>query len=212
MKKAIIFDLDGTLIDTLKGIHIALNKTLKELNINFEYSEEEVRSFIGNGGRILFKKALKRDFKEEEYLHYLKNYEENQYISPLYEDVLSSLIEFKNKGYLLFIYSNKPEEVLKKLVKNKFPNLLFNEIKGENKEYLNKPDVKYILDLIKKYNLNLTDLIYVGDSIVDVLTAKAINLTPFILSYGYGDYSKIKSNEAILIKDFKSLKEKIDEL
>ncbi len=213
MDKFLIFDLDGTLIDTIKGITKALNVTLKELNLSYNYDEEIVKTFIGRGARILFKLGLKRDFKEEEYNLFLKNYEKYQYISPLFNDVLDTLKILKNKGYSLFIYSNKPEKLLIKLIDNKFKDNqhLFLEIKGEDNSFLKKPDPSYLFDLFSRFNLDPKNGIYIGDSIIDLYTAKNANLKPIILSYGYGDYHKIKEEDSsiLLIDKFKDLLEVI---
>ncbi len=212
--KFIIFDLDGTLIDTLEGIKEGLNLTLKELNINKTYSKEEVKTFIGNGARVLLKKALNREFNEEEYNLYLKNYEKTQYISPLFNHVLNTLISLKNKDYILLINSNKPNEILKKLVKNKFNGLekdLFIDIKGERKEIKRKPDPTYLNELINKLDLNKENGFYCGDSIVDILAAKNLNLKSIIVSYGYGNKNEIKENKpTYYIDDFKEVEEIVD--
>ena len=87
----VVFDLDGTLINTLEGITVSVNHALKELKIPYEYSEEEVKTFIGRGARRLFRLAMKREFSEEEYELYLKYYKEDQIVSTVYEGVEETL-------------------------------------------------------------------------------------------------------------------------
>lgn len=207
MKKYIICDLDGTLIDTLKGITKAVNVTLKELNINKEYPEEVVKTFIGNGGRMLFKRALERDYTEEEFTLFLKNYEKYQYISPLYEGVLETLNFFKSRGDELICYSNKPESILKKLIENKFPKDYFLLIKGENKLYKNKPDVKYLLEFFENKGISLDNVHYIGDSLVDVKTARNLDIIPIIVRYGYGNYEEIKKETCFFLDNFITLED-----
>ncbi len=214
MNKFIIFDLDGTLLDTLEGITEGLNLTLKELNISKNYSKEEVKSFIGNGARRLLFLALKREFNESEYSLYLKNYEKTQYISPFFKDVLNTLIDLKNKGYILMINSNKPDEILQKLIKNKFNGLektLFSDIKGQDSSIKRKPDPTYLNELINKLNLKKENGFYVGDSIVDILASKNLNIKSIIVSYGYGNQKEIIDNKPnYYIDEFKKVEEIVD--
>lgn len=208
MNKFIIFDLDGTLIDTLEGIYVAINKTLEELNINKVYTKEEVKGFIGNGVGKLFERALKRNYTSEEMDHLLINYEKYQYVSKPFEGVIETLDYFKNNGYSLFIYSNKPEHLLQKLCEYSFDKSLFKFIKGEDKNFPRKPDNTFLKYLFKEYGLKSEEGYYVGDSYVDVLTAKNMNLRSIILSYGYGDLIETKKhNPDYIIDEFKRLKE-----
>ncbi len=212
MKRFIIFDLDGTLIDTLKGIKEALNTTLKELNIDKEYSEETVKTFIGNGAKNLFRLALNREFSDEEYIHFKRNYEKYQYISPFFEGVEDTLKELKEEGLILIMNSNKPNEILQKLVKNKFNNKgneIFIDIKGEDPAIKRKPDPTYLNDLIvNKLKLSINDGYYVGDSIVDIKAAKNLKLQSIIVSYGYGNQKEILENKPdYYIDKFNKIKE-----
>lgn len=188
----LIFDLDGTLINTLEGITVSVNHTLKELKIPYEYSEEEVKTFIGRGARRLFRLAMKREFSEEEYELYLKYYKEDQIVSSVYEGVEETLKTLEENGIKLLIYSNKPNEVSQPLIKAKLGDINFLHIQGQDPQYPPKPDVTLLLKLLKKYNLIDKKGLYVGDSIVDIETAKNANLENCILTYGYGDKKEIE--------------------
>jgi len=188
----LIFDLDGTLINTLEGITVSVNHTLKELKIPYEYSEEEVKTFIGRGARRLFRLAMKREFSEEEYELFLKYYKEDQIVSSVYEGVEETLKTLEENGIKLLIYSNKPNEVSQPLIKAKLGNINFLHIQGQDPQYPPKPDVTLLLKLLKKYNLIDKKGLYVGDSIVDIETAKNANLESCILTYGYGDKKEIE--------------------
>lgn len=188
----VIFDLDGTLINTLEGITVSVNHALKELKIPYEYSEEEVKTFIGRGARRLFRLAMKREFSEEEYELYLKYYKEDQIVSTVYEGVEETLKILEENGIKLLIYSNKPNEVSQPLIKAKLGNINFLHIQGQDPQYPPKPDVTLLLKLLKKYDLIDKKGLYVGDSIVDIETARNANLENCILTYGYGDKKEIE--------------------
>ena len=206
--KFIVFDLDGTLINTLYGIREALNETLKELNIPLNYSLEETKTFIGNGAKVLFTKALKRDYSSEEFDLFLKNYEKDQYISPVFPHVIETLKELKNRGYLLFCNSNKPDSILQKLMVNKFAKDidLFTDIIGDSTKFNRKPSPDYVNYIVEKFDLTKERSYYVGDSVVDLNTAKNSDLKSVIVSYGYGD-NDFKKDQYItkVIDDFKEL-------
>ena len=206
--KFIVFDLDGTLINTLYGIREALNETLKELNIPLNYSLEETKTFIGNGAKVLFTKALKRDYSSEEFDLFLKNYEKDQYISPVFPHVIETLKELKNRGYLLFCNSNKPDSILQKLMVNKFAKDidLFTGIIGDSTKFNRKPSPDYVNYIVEKFDLTKEGSYYVGDSVVDLNTAKNSDLKSVIVSYGYGD-NDFKKDQYIakVIDDFKEL-------
>lgn len=209
MEKFCIFDLDGTLVDTLEGIQVALNETLKELNIPINYSKDDVKTFIGGGVKRLFLLALKRQYKEEELSLMLENYHKYQFISKPFPDVLDTLEYLKKNKIKLFIFSNKPNQLLIELVNYIFPKDLFIEIKGSSDEFKNKPDPEYVNYLINKYELNRNNGYYIGDSEYDYLLAENSNLKSIIYLKGYGDYINLKNNKNIykFINDFSELKD-----
>lgn len=203
MKKYIVFDLDGTLIDTLEGITKAINDTFALLSKPYCYTKNVVGTFIGHGARRLFLLANKGEFTEKEFSLFLKLYEKDQYVSSLYPHVFETLTFLKNNGLKLIIYSNKPNEILKKLIKNKFSDIEFLHVQGQDNNYPPKPDVTLLKSILNKYDLKEEDGIYVGDSDVDVLTARNVNMPSIILSYGYGNKKLIsESKPDYFIDDF----------
>lgn len=202
----IVFDLDGTLIDTLKGLTIATNNTLKELGINIKYTSEEVKTFIGRGAKNLLRMALKRDFTDEEFELFLKNYEKNQYVSRLYNNVESVLKELNTRNIPLIIYSNKPNDIAQKIVNKLLSNIQFTSVQGKEYNYPPKPDVTLLNDILTKHNLSKMKGLYVGDSIIDILTANNASLPCLILTYGYGNREEMdKEQNRTYIDDFKEI-------
>ena len=206
--KFVIFDLDGTLINTLKGITVAVNKFLKFKNINKKYSEDEVKKFIGNGAELLFKRFMNGyEYNTNDYELFIKYYKDNQIYSEVYNNVDKTLKELKKRGYLTYILSNKPDELLKILIPSLFKDIDFDYIQGQDKNYKCKPDVTLLNErIINKYNLNSNDGFYVGDSYVDIQTGKNAKLKTIFVTYGYGDKNVALMNKPdYVIEDFSEL-------
>lgn len=206
----IVFDLDGTLLDTLEGLTLAVNEALSELNAPYFYSKEEMKNFIGNGAHKLLTKALKRKPTEEEFALFLKKYESCQYVSKAFPNVISTLKELENIGIKLIILSNKPDYILQKLIANNLKGIKFSYIQGQDFNYPPKPDVTLLNVILKKLDLIDKKGLFVGDSIVDVLTANNANLNSIILTYGYGKKEDLNNEKAIkLIDNFEEVKKYI---
>ena len=202
----IVFDLDGTLIDTLEGLTVAVNKTMEQLNLKYHYSKEEVKTFIGRGAKRLLTLALKREFSEEEFELFLHNYEAFQYVSKPFKNVIETLKILNAKSIPLIIYSNKPDEILQKLITASLKGVNFLYIQGQDLNYPPKPDVTLLNKIIAKFNLFNKKGLYVGDSIVDIQTANNANMKCLILTYGYGKMEEMdKEENKTYIKDFKEI-------
>ena len=191
MEKFVCFDLDGTLIDTLTGITKAVNVTLKEIGLPYQYDKKTVETFIGRGAKRLFNLASKNNEKPADFDLFLKNYEKYQYVSEPFLGVVETLKELENRGYKLIIFSNKPDDILQKLIKEKLGEINFIKVQGQDKNYPPKPDVTLLKKILVENGLNEIDGFYVGDSVVDILTARNINMKCAIVSFGYGNKEEI---------------------
>ena len=191
MNKFLIFDLDGTLIDTLPMIHKSCLDYLKWDNLNYQYSIDDVKSFIGKGARNLFAKLIKKDdFSEEKYQKFLDFYYQRQFESKPFKDVYPTLKNLE-KDYALLIYSNKPDELLKPLVNKIFNDIHFLYVQGADYNYPLKPNPALINKILEKLNLKKELGYFLGDSEVDLELAKNAKIKSIIFSYGYGNYDKI---------------------
>ena len=212
MNKFVIFDLDGTLIDTCEGITKAVNNTLEHFNYPYHYSKEEIIKFLGHGAIYLYKKATKKDdMSDEEFNYFTVEYVKTQNISSVYPFVKETLEKLYKKGYKLMVYSNKPNGALQFLIREKLPSIRFLIVQGNVPEYPAKPDPTLLNKILKDNKLDTIDGYYVGDSIVALETARNTNLKSVILTYGYGDYEDIKAhNPDYMINSFDKLLDILD--
>lgn len=207
MKKFLIFDLDGTLIDTAEGITKAVNNTLAHFEYPYNYRKEEIIKFLGRGARYLYSCATKKkEIDEDEFNYFTIEYVKTQNISKVYPNVEETLVSLYQKGYQLLVFSNKPNGALQFLIKDKLPNIHFLIIQGNVPEYPPKPNPILLNKIMMVNGLEKENGYYIGDSIVDLETARNANLKSIILKSGYGDYDEIeKAKPDYMIDDFNEL-------
>ncbi len=214
MKKFLIFDLDGTLIDTAEGITKAVNNVLAHFEYPYHYTKEEIIKFLGHGARYLYAHATKKDeISEEEFNYFTIEYVKTQNISNVYPGVKETLISLYQKGYQLLIFSNKPNGALKFLIKEKLSDINFLVVQGNVPEFPPKPDPTLLNKILLSNDLEIENGYYIGDSIVDLETARNAQLKSIILKSGYGNYSEIEEAKPdYMINDFKELLALINEV
>lgn len=184
MKTAILFDLDGTLLDTLGDLHAAVNEVMRQFGYP-EHSLEQVRNFVGNGARNLIEKAVPKEEKASvpAVLAAFQSYyaAHCDILTVPYDGVISAL-EVLGSRYPLAVVSNKPDGAVKELAKKYFPGLY---ARGESEDCPRKPAP----DMVQKAMaaLGAESCIYVGDSEVDVLTAKNAGVPCLSVTWGFRD-------------------------
>lgn len=189
--KALFFDLDGTLLNTLEDIKDALNDALEEISLPLRYSFLESKRLIGNGAEILMHRAL-GPYDDPEHFVRLKEAFLPRYLSYQgrstvpYPGVVEMLNELKEDGWLLFIITNKPDEMAQDIVSRTLPKDLFTAVLGHKEGTPVKPNVFLIDMAVRDYNVMLPDSYFVGDSMVDVQTAKNAGIPCIFCEYGYG--------------------------
>lgn len=191
MYKACIFDLDGTLTNTLDSLEYSTNKTLEELGQK-TITKDQCRSFVGDGARCLIERALRAtgdtELKkiEEGMEVYGRIFAENcmYHVRP-YEGVVSMLDSLKKRGIKIAVFSNKPHRQAVDVVESTFGKGYFDHIQGQSDEFPKKPDPKglyFILDLL---NVSVEEGIYIGDSDVDMKTGKAAGMFTVGAEWGF---------------------------
>ena len=124
----------------------------------------------------------------------------------VYKSVLDVLKVLQENNINLIVYSNKPEEILNKCISNKFQNIKFLKVVGNNLSLPPKPDTTYFMKIVDELNIDLNRSIYVGDSIYDLEFANNLKIDCVICDYGYGNYADIKNKKPkYLISNFNEL-------
>lgn len=195
--KSCIFDMDGTLLNTLGDITVAVNITLK--NFGFpEITEEQCKSFIGSGSKTLLMRAIGIDISETEfkeiYSDYMLNYRDNLIGKTVVYDGVYSLISSLSKANIkLSVCSNKPDDCAKKLVRHFFDENLFIAVYGQLENIPVKPNPYFPLKIIDKSGIPRENTVMIGDSAQDVLTGNNTGIKTLSVLWGYQDRENIEN-------------------
>ena len=194
--KCLIFDLDGTLLDSLQGILDAANLTFKELGYNIHRTFEEGKYFIGAGAIEFARRAMKGSDipleKEAEVMErFLVNYQKIQSVATKpFEGISELLNDLEKDEHFLAIASNKPQVLLDPIVKQLFPNVIFKVALGQRINKPEKPDPHIIFEIMDACKVDANDCVYIGDSEYDYKTAHNAGIDSIICKYGFGFYDK----------------------
>ncbi|MGL4448196.1 MAG: phosphoglycolate phosphatase [Shewanella sp.] len=191
--KAIAFDLDGTLIDSVPDLAVATQAALAELGLA-SCTEAQVRTWVGNGAEMLMRRAMSHALGEAVAQaaldaampvfmhHYQENLEKH---SALYRDVHSVLQTLFEAGFKLAVVTNKPYRFTLPLLEAFNINEFFSLVLGGDSLAKMKPDPLPLQHLLAQWQLDTTELLMVGDSKNDILAAKAAGIASIGLTYGY---------------------------
>lgn len=211
--KTIIFDLDGTLLDTIEDITICVNKAIENNGFSVNYSFEQCKKFIGSGARELIHRATavikcSKDVEDNIFNDYMDLYKihRNDNAKPFLE-VVETLKELKCQGAILGVISNKPEQDTIACI-NRYFFGIFDFVVGGKKDVPVKPN-PFVFYLLKdKYGFKECETLYVGDMIYDIEFAKNAKIDVAIYRYGYGNFNKQCGNYYIeSLKDLISIEE-----
>lgn len=195
MKKLVIFDLDGTLLNTIADLGYACNHALHELG----YSEHAISTYnymVGNGVRKLVERAVP-DADEaaiDKLLVVFKEYYDQHstdYTTP-YPGIPELLEELNAKGVALAVASNKYQAAAERIVKHFFPNIPFVSIQGQIEGRPVKPDPSIVFSILNTHPTPKTDVLYVGDSAVDMETARRACVESVGVTWGFRPVTELR--------------------
>lgn len=199
--KACIFDLDGTLTNTLESMTYSVNLTLEEMGLS-KITKDQCRLFVGNGARVLIEKSLKAAGDtdasriEEGMEIYGRIFDRNctYHVTP-YEGIPEMLKVLKDKGIQLAVLSNKPDRQTVKVVKAIFGEELFDYAQGQKEGIRRKPEPDGVWYLMEQMHVSKEECLYIGDSEVDAATGRNAGLKTIGVLWGFRDRKTLETAE-----------------
>lgn len=215
MKKLAIFDLDGTLLNTIADLAHSTNYALNKLG----YPTHEIEKYnfmVGNGVNKLFERALPEGEKTEENIRRVRNefvphYDiHNADDSRPYPGISELLSYLQSTGIQLAVASNKYQAATEKLVAHYFPQINFTAVFGQREGVNVKPDPIIVFDILQLANVEKEDVLYIGDSGVDMQTAANAGVTACGVTWGFRPKSELEAfNPAYIVDTAEKIKELI---
>ena len=204
MYEVIVFDLDGTLLDTLADLHASVNAALAKFSFPSR-TKDEVRSFVGNGISMLMQRAIgKKTPLFEEVLAEFKTHYGAHCMDETrpYAGILEVLKALKARGVKTAVVSNKADFAVKKLAEKYFDGLLLEAV-GEDEEHgiRKKPAPDSLFSVLEKLGASKAKTVYVGDSEVDIQTAQNAGVDCISVTWGFKDREFLIENGATLLID-----------
>lgn len=190
MKKLVVFDLDGTLLNTIADLAQSTNYALEKLGFPV-HPEDAYRFMVGNGINKLFERALPEGQKTEEQVQrvrelFLPFYAvHNMDKSAPYSGIVEVLEALQEKNILLAVASNKYQAGTEALVAHYFPQIRFSMVLGQREGIAPKPDPTIVYDILHATAIDAADVLYVGDSGVDMQTANRSGVTACGVTWGF---------------------------
>lgn len=203
MIKLVIFDLDGTLLNTLEDLKECTNYILRKYHFP-EHPLDSYRYFVGNGITVLIEKAIppgtSDQLKKQILQDFLVYYDIHKAdITKPYPGIVSLLETLQDKGIQLAVASNKIHEAMAPLMKHYFPSIDFLAAYGSKEGVPPKPHPQIVEDIISLTNLDHSQILYVGDTKVDMDTAHHANLKAVGVLWGFRDRDELEGANADFI-------------
>ena len=194
--KAVLFDMDGTVLDTLEDLRSAVNRTLAEFDMP-QCTLEQVRCYVGNGARRLIEQAVPQGSSEETVetvLSWFKAYYEQHCLIATgpYAGIIPLMERLKAAGVKMAVVSNKPDEAVRELAERFFSGLL--ELSAGQKDSVPRKPAPDMVELaMADMGVSKAESVYVGDSEVDVLTAANAGLDCICVTWGFRTLTELEA-------------------
>ncbi|MDR2867659.1 MAG: HAD-IA family hydrolase [Acholeplasmatales bacterium] len=203
--KLVIFDLDGTLLNTLSDLTLSINLMRQDFNLP-KLKYKEVQKFLGFGNLYLVKNTITANIDfEKAYALFVHYYQIHQFDhTKLYPHVGLTIKKLKAKGYLISINSNKNEVFMERII-TKFFGDQVDFYLGASLQYPPKPDPTAMNIILKHFNLSEQEAIYIGDTEVDYQSALNAKVKCILVTYGFRPGSSLESFPCLKIDKIKRL-------
>lgn len=195
MKKLVIFDLDGTLLNTISDLGNACNYALRTMG----YSEHAISTYnymVGNGVRKLVERAepdADPEMVDKLLDLFRKYYDEHCTDETLpYPGIPELLADLTARGVAIAVASNKYQEAVQKIVKHYFPGIPFVALMGQVEERKTKPDPSIVFAILNEYPMEKREILYVGDSAVDMETARRACVESIGVTWGFRPTAELR--------------------
>lgn len=205
MNHGLIFDLDGTLVDSLSGIAASLNHALAASGLPV-HPPGSVRKFIGNGAKILIRRATPAD-ADETLLNTLEQAFKSHYDltwpdgTRVYDGIHDLLVNLQHRGHPLAVLSNKPHPFTEAIVARMFPTVRFSAVLGQRDGIPHKPDPAGALEIAASLQLPPEHCTLVGDSTMDLETARNAGMRAVAVTWGFQDREQLLAAGADVMID-----------
>lgn len=215
--KLLVFDLDGTLVNSLKDLAIAVNFGLKTAGLPI-HEIEKYKVFVGNGREKLIERAMGGEYCDESLREIVKNKFDSYYAehcndnTDSYDGCGKMLSELQSLGIKTAVLSNKPDEFVEKILKKVYPDHNFDLAWGKKSEYKTKPDPEALYAILDKLGIKKENCLYLGDSDVDIYTAKNAGVDMLGVDWGFrGREELIEAGADAVVSSAEEILEYINE-
>ncbi len=198
MLKLCIFDMDGTLVDTISSIAYFANRALNMYGLP-AIEKNHYKIMVGNGARVLCERMIERvggskEQFEKVYPEYNESYDNDfLYLTKAYDGTIEMLRALKEMGVKTAILSNKPDSTAKKVSDALFENGLIDVCYGGRDGIALKPDPAGVFEILREFGASKDEVLYIGDTATDIKTAKNAELTSIGVLWGFRDKAELES-------------------
>ena len=200
--KAVIFDLDGTLLDTLEDLSNSLNRVLRDKGLP-THPIESFRNFVGNGSAMLVSRALPSTTRNDRLIAdcldaFLKEYSHNWNVKTKPYLGIPKLLDILSEKHIrMAVLTNKPQHFADLCIQEFFSGWNCNIILGQRDEIPMKPDPVGAREIARIFDVPSTEIIFLGDSHIDMQTAVSANMLPVGVAWGFSSTKELQDSGAV---------------